>query len=682
MKSLKFLWLEVILLIIISTIPVSALEVIPGEEPKFATCEELNQRCIGDSNIFLANGTPITIAELKEDEFTAVVSYTWNGETKQVKLKNEVTIVGGGHNKNYESSSITMNGGEIKNIIGGGLHGDVNTTVVTINGGKVTGGVNGGGAASFIPDEHWTDDLSATDKENDRATVLSAKITIMDGEIGTVFGGGEGKSYTQKNEVEIIGGKIDHVIASGSNGWTDESTVEVKGGEIAVLHSINRGEITKATIAVTDGKVDQIYVGGESTEDENCTGKVEEVNVSVKEPAIIQKISYGLNNGTDLKDQEEVPVTVIYDEKSVKELETELQTKAQAQVVITFQGQEYHLNKGETWNGSSKDAKALQQALSKSKKVEEKTFYQFVNEKKEQVTNKTAFQEDTTITSLYTITVTFVYPGEEDQFRITGILEGTRLGEYQDSLEAIKKKEHKIFSKLIDQEGNEVTEDTILTKNTTIKAVFKVKITYVYPNGDHFSIIVPEGTRLGEYQDSLEAIQKAENKIFSHFEDQEGNLVDENTSVLENTIIHAVYCISITFIDANNKTWSVIVPEGISLADLKQLEHPILSVEELKNLEGKTFLKFVNHETNETVLEETPLTENITIKAIYEEEPTQEPIPTEPEEQQPSNPPVEQPSIENPSTLDNVMKFIGMSFFSIVTIIVGLALLKKKSLEK
>ena len=704
MKNLRFLWLGVLLIIMISIIPVSALELSSAEEPKFATCTELNQHCVGDSNIFLANGTPITIAELKEDGYVAVVRYTWQGEDKQVKLKSGVTVIGGGHNKYYDTSNITMEGGEVRNIIGGGLHGDVNTAIVTMNGGKVTGAINGGGAASFIADDHWTDDFTATDKDHDRATVSDAKVIINNGEIGTVFGGGEGKSYTQKNQVEITGGTIDHVIASGSNGWTDESEVVVRGGEIEVLHSINRGEMQKATISVTDGKVNQIYVGGESTREANCTGKVEEISISVTEPATVTKISYGLNNGTEIKDhEEETQISVVYDEASVEELETELQAKALAQVVITFQGQEYHLNKGENWNGSSVGAKALQQALSKSKNVEGKTYYKFVNDKNEQVTNKTQFQEDTTITTLYTVEVTFVYPGESDQFSITGILEGTRLGEYQASLEAIQKAENKIFSHFEDQDGNEVTEDTILTKNITVKAMFKVKITYVYPTGDDFSIVVPEGTKLEKYQSSLEAIKKADNKIFSHFEDQNGNIVDENTIVSENMIIHAVYNISITFIDENKESWSVIVPEGTSLGDLKELEHPIWSVEELKNVEGKTFVEFINNDTKETILEETPITENITVSAIYEEMQSGEPgNPNEGENQTPSDsdnneqnqeqPPILEDNnqnsnenngtIENPSTFDGVMKFVGMIFFSMIAFSFGITLLKRKNLEK
>ena len=70
--------------------------------------------------VFLANGNAITVTADPDNAEGAII--TWEGGSQ--KVTKAVTIFGGAHNDATElaTTSITMNGGKVKNIFGGGLH--------------------------------------------------------------------------------------------------------------------------------------------------------------------------------------------------------------------------------------------------------------------------------------------------------------------------------------------------------------------------------------------------------------------------------------------------------------------------------------------------------------------------------------------------------------------------------
>lgn len=232
-----------------------------------------------DANkLFFANGTAITISERTDGVSGATI--TWDGGS--VNTPEGVSVFGAAHESDtvYDSTSIVMNGGVVKNIIGGGLHkSEVKTTNITINGGKVTS-VNGGGGASFkntTCHRPWFDG-----KGNESPTiVLKSNITINGGNIWGVFGGGEGISKTQEANVFVNGGKMTYVIAGGSNGFTGDSVVTVNGGEINTLQAVNRGSMVTSAITVEGGKIKNAYVAGDSSDNEvtgTIKGAVMEIN--------------------------------------------------------------------------------------------------------------------------------------------------------------------------------------------------------------------------------------------------------------------------------------------------------------------------------------------------------------------------------------------------------------------
>lgn len=224
---------------------------------------------------FFANGTPITI----EAKNSTDVVISWEGDS--IELKGEyLNVFGGSHNANVESSSITMNSGSVRNIFGGGLHASVvGDAEIVINDGSVASYVVGGGASSAS----WTAchrPWYAANDENAINKVENASVTINGGKIGLVFGGGEGQGYVGSTSVAIVDGKIGYVTAGGSNGLTGMSSVLITGGEIDVYQGVNRGVVESADTVVAGGKVDKLYVGGE-TGDSTVNGILESSVVAI-----------------------------------------------------------------------------------------------------------------------------------------------------------------------------------------------------------------------------------------------------------------------------------------------------------------------------------------------------------------------------------------------------------------
>lgn len=255
-----------------------------------------------DINRFYANGTEITIAETNGQ----TVIY-WDGEKSSQVVNDKTVVVGGGAaGTHFTSSNITMNSGTIYGIIGGGYgsttsSADVDEVNITINGGKISqkggyvygggrlaskvkkttitmndgevGAVNGGGAAY---DSNTLNVGTKAEPEKSSNITETAIVNIKGGSIvapnagyGLLYGGGQSYSYV-KNTTINISGNVDlsktWVVAGGANGRTDEATLNVDGGKINVIQTINRGSMINATVNFRGGTVEKFYVGGEDPE--------------------------------------------------------------------------------------------------------------------------------------------------------------------------------------------------------------------------------------------------------------------------------------------------------------------------------------------------------------------------------------------------------------------------------
>lgn len=249
---------------------------------------------VGSQKCFFANGTHISIKERTDGVQGATIVWLNGNETKTVNVPSDINIFGGAHHDttNYPSTKITMNGGTVKNIFGGGLHqSSVTNSEVIINAGHVTGSITGGGANILA-----NSDSGSHTGSTFSTVVTNAEVTVNNGTIYNVYGGGEGYSTTGTATVNINGGNMSYVTAGGSNGTTGNANVKITSGKIELLQSVNRGQVSSADVRVLGGTINELYVGGE-TGDANVTGSIESVSLDITGGSVVNNLYIGKSGG-------------------------------------------------------------------------------------------------------------------------------------------------------------------------------------------------------------------------------------------------------------------------------------------------------------------------------------------------------------------------------------------------
>jgi hypothetical protein len=209
-----------------------------------------------NSNFFYACGYPITIDAAEE---TGKLLITWgDGEDESLVVPEKINIFGGcdgsKESVDVDSTSVIVNGGNIKNVWGGNYGaGTIGSSKIVVNNGTFPANINGSvsGGSNATP---------SYNKEN-TYLVKSATIVINGGYVHMVFGGGTGYATVNKAKITLNGGDLYYLVASGSNGTTGESEVTVNGGTVKELLGVNRGSIETASITVNDGEVEKIIAG-------------------------------------------------------------------------------------------------------------------------------------------------------------------------------------------------------------------------------------------------------------------------------------------------------------------------------------------------------------------------------------------------------------------------------------
>lgn len=255
-----------------------------------------------NKEIFLANGTPITIEERTDSVEGALI--TWEGG--QQLVTGEVGVFGGYHNNETDevNTSITMNGGTVRNIIGGGLHASkVVNAEITLNGGTIKVAIYGGGYDGYVwGGEHCTCSSAtnaAVPSEQSNVRVENVVIEVNGGSVTYVMGGGGGYNYVGATSVTIndLEAKANYVVAAGTNGYTGTADLTINGGEIETVKGAMRGTTEEVEILITDGKVDQVYAAAPAGSDsENATVNSTTVMITGGEIAAVATGTSGANN--------------------------------------------------------------------------------------------------------------------------------------------------------------------------------------------------------------------------------------------------------------------------------------------------------------------------------------------------------------------------------------------------
>lgn len=299
---------KIICLIVITTITLLSLGTLSNA---VNISPEYDATFDNGKGIFYANGNAITINKNQSGE-TIV---TWDGG--QQKVESTVRIIGGGkEGTSFETSNITMQGGTVSHIYGGGASlnstsiatvtnsnvvingGTVLQTVygggllftitsnsnITVNGGTIKSICGGGSASASISGVAYSAGV-ADDLLNSKNRVIDANIIINGGKIdtelstsGSVFGGGQGYSYAENATITILSGDLSkaYVTGSGSNGYTKNVDIQISGGNVDILQTVNRGQMESASVKIDGGSVNTAYIGGEN--DPSVTGTISSVD--------------------------------------------------------------------------------------------------------------------------------------------------------------------------------------------------------------------------------------------------------------------------------------------------------------------------------------------------------------------------------------------------------------------
>ncbi len=299
------------LALIASSLPSTAVFVSAAEttttspgDPQYVTIKEGEKTTY---NVF-ANGTDIEVAF---DATKGTNTVTWldaeGAKNKIQSVPTNANVFAGCHGSATPVGTadkpvkITIDGAHLNTVCGGGLHESIVENVeITVKGEAQLNWVCGGGANCLIKDnENACQDKGwKNDAANSATLVKKAVVNIEAGTVANaVYGGGEGYSKTENTTVNIKGGKLNSVCASGSNGATGNSEVNIESGTITYVYSVNRGNLTSSDITVTGGEITNLYIGAASYP--NITGTVTKSNVDIT-GGTVKELHAGKSNNETL----------------------------------------------------------------------------------------------------------------------------------------------------------------------------------------------------------------------------------------------------------------------------------------------------------------------------------------------------------------------------------------------
>ena len=239
-----------------------------------------------------------------------------------------------------------------------------------------------------------------------------------------------------------------------------------------------------------------------------------------------------------------------------------------------------------------------------------KEFYRFEKDKTEIKVYETSFNEDTTLIPVYHVTLTI----NNQKFILR---DDQSINTFNDSSlnDLLKDLDDKKFSRLIDESGNEITKDTIITENKTLTIIYSVDI--------HFGskiVSVDENTKWSDVlnkinsdndnKTALENLKEKNGKEWAYFIDSENRILEDDLTFNKHTTITSKFYVKITIKD---KILKLI--EGEKLSDLDETNQAILN--EFLNPSNKTF-KYFEENGKEIDYNEKIFDDDTTLNPVYE----------------------------------------------------------------
>ena len=161
---------------------------------------------------------------------------------------------------------------------------------------------------------------------------------------------------------------------------------------------------------------------------------------------------------------------------------------------------------------------------------------------------------------------------------------------------------NKDFSYFEDASGNKYYLDTDFSENAVLTAKYTIKVTI---NDEEKTL--DEGKTLKDIAD-LDNFKNKEEREFLRFEDENGNVISEDSPLNEHEKIKAIFGVTVTI---ENISKEFVLVEG---SDARQNLDLFEALDELMYTDD--FSRFVDEKGN-TITTATPINDNITIKALY-----------------------------------------------------------------
>lgn len=183
------------------------------------------------------------------------------------------SIFGGSYKGNVTTVNMTINDGTFRMVCGGGvLESDCETVNVTVNGGTIAS-IEGGGHG-FLKDGFEVGNAGIGAESPCHVGTANMDInggTFKGSSYALVYGGGQGYSATDKVVMTVDNADMSnncYVTAGGSNGYTGDAEVTLGAGTtINIYQSGNRGTMKTAKTTVNGATINNMYLGGDSTDD-------------------------------------------------------------------------------------------------------------------------------------------------------------------------------------------------------------------------------------------------------------------------------------------------------------------------------------------------------------------------------------------------------------------------------
>ncbi len=434
-----------------------------------------------------------------------------------------------------------------------------------------------------------------------------------------------GQSGAFENNAEIMTENMDIIpkyvkLINVQIGDSEENKFVLEEGQSLddIVDEPTKGKITKALdeLKVNGDKFFDKFVNEEGETIETSTKLYQNTKISAK---FLVKVSYHqleekIEDGTSLGEKYTIfenQANIDGPDKIFSKFEDEMGEEvtkdtplsknttltAKYNVEVKFKEKTYTTEEGKSL--SIED----QQAINKAAEEATKEFDQFVNEQEEgtKVDITQPFSKNTTLKAKYNVTVSF-----NNGVKAT-IPEGSSLSEKYDEIkvEATGLEPNKIFDKFVDENGEEVTKETPLSKNTVLTAKYNVEVKF---KGKTYT--TEAGKTLNE-EDQRAINQAAEEttKEFDCFvdEQEEGTTVDITQPFSKNTTLQAKYNVTVSF----NNGVKATIPEGSSLGE----KYDEIKAEAERLEPNKTFDKFVEGE--QEITKGTSLSKNTVLTAKY-----------------------------------------------------------------